>query len=149
MNHYGHAVYELTYHVIFVTKYRRKVLTPEMRECLKERLTTLLKKFKGTLVEFNGEEDHVHLLVQLPPQCNLSTVINSMKTQSSRTVYQRFGEELSKTYSGNLLWTASYFVITTGGANIETLKRYIEEQGTEKHARKYEKTGKYKKEKRR
>ena len=143
MNKSSHSVYDLTYHLIFVTKYRKKIITDEMIEVIRNRTYELMKGYKGELLELNGESDHIHFLISLNPQCCLSDIINSLKTQLSRTLRKEFKEELSRIYFKDVFWSNSYFISTTGGANLEKIKEYIEGQGKPK--RKYIKSGKYKK----
>ena len=143
MNRAAHSVYDLTYHLILVTKYRKKIITDEMIEIIKSRTYELMKGYKGELLELNGESDHIHFLISLNPQCCLSDIINSLKTQLSRTLRREFKEEIDKVYYKDVFWSDSYFISTTSGANLEKIKEYIEDQGRPK--RKYIKSGKYKK----
>jgi putative transposase len=86
------------------------------------------KDFESTLVEFNGEEDHVHLLVKYPPKVAVSTLVNSLKGVSSRMLRKKNYSELKKKLWGKTLWSPSYFAGSCGGAPIETIRKYIEEQ---------------------
>lgn len=138
-----HSVYALTYHVVFVTKYRRPVLTEEMGEYLKMLGTRLMEGYGGSLVELNTDRDHLRMLITLKPNQAPSTYICSLKTQFSKELHKHFGSEIALLLKGDALWTASYFVATTGGANIETVRKYIEDQRTDGHKRKYEKTNRY------
>ena len=79
----SHAVYSLRLHIVFVTKYRRKTLTPEMLDYLRGAFAEILDGWRCTLLEFGGEADHVHLLVEIHPALNISTLINNLKTASS------------------------------------------------------------------
>ena len=141
MKKYNHSVYDLHYHVIFVTKYRRKVLTSDMMNALTQRIQVLCEGIKGQLVSLNGEPDHIHMLIDLPPQCNLSGVLNSMKTQTSMALWNQFPDSLKAVYTKRTLWSNSYFVASTGGVSIDVLKQYVESQGIEKPKRKYTKRG--------
>lgn len=135
---YSHSVFRMTYHAVFVTKYRRRVITPEIMEFMKKHTEYLLeKRFEGELIEFNGEEDHIHILFELPPKIAPVTVICSLKTQLSKEVRNHYGDEIRDKLWKDSFWSKSYFLTTTGGVNIETLENYIQEQGTEQHKRKY------------
>ena len=127
------VVYELHAHMVFVTKKRGKILTAEMLEYLKEVFTHVCTCFETELREFNGEKDHVHLLVFYPPKVQLSELVNSLKGVSSRRLKQQF-PNLEKTWSvsssQNALWSPSYFVGSVGGAPLDVLKQYIENQKT-------------------
>jgi len=98
-------------------------------EELKSIAKRLIEGKKGSLIEFNGEEDHIHLLIEFPPQVELAKWINSFKTVSSRLIRKQFKDYLEKYYWKDVFWSRSYFVATTGGVSIEVIKKYIEEQG--------------------
>jgi putative transposase len=122
------AVFNLTVHIVFVTKYRRKVITNEMLGKLKEVFTSVLKSWDSELIEFNGESDHVHLLVFYPPQKLLSSLIANLKATSSKTMWREFYPVVSKIYFKKVFWTGAYFVASCGGVTIEQLKKYVENQ---------------------
>ena len=132
-----HSVYSLTYHAVFVVKYRRKVITPEILSFIKELVSRLMVGYKGSLLELNGEADHIHLLFELPPQAAPSRIVGSLKTQISKEVRLKYGKELQSKLWGGKFWSESYFITTTGGANIETLEKYIQSQGVVREKRKY------------
>lgn len=127
-----HALYKLTYHLVVVTKYRRKCINDAMHERLREIANDLFTKWDCEIIEMNGEADHVHILFDAPPQIQLSKIINSFKTVSSRYVRKDFPRELAPFYWKPYFWSQSYMVLTTGGATIEVVKKYIENQGLEK-----------------
>lgn len=126
-----HSVYSLTVHLIFVCKRRGKVFDAECLEALRDIADKVLDDFEAELLEFNGEEDHVHLLVAYSPKHSISTIVNRLKGVSSRRLKEQFPELerfWSVAKSKNSLWSPSYFASSTGGAPIEVLKRYIQEQ---------------------
>ena len=131
----AHRVYLLTYHMIFVTKYRRPVIDEEICDYIKERMEGILAKNGGTLLELNSDKDHIHILFEMPPDINLSLWIRGTKAALSRKIRDRFPEKLNPYLWGDEFWTDSYFLTTTGGATIEVIKQYIENQGEPK--RKY------------
>jgi putative transposase len=88
----------------------------------------LLKE--GVLIEFNGEEDHVHLLLELPPKVAISSLVNSLKTVTSRLLRRDHATALKSYYWKNALWSRSYFVASCGGAPLSVIKQYIEQQKT-------------------
>lgn len=100
---------------------------------LNEIFSETLKKWDCSLVEFNGEPDHVHLLIDYKPDKPLSKLIGNLKTVSSRLIRKEY-PELSKKYFDNktYFWTGSYFVATCGGVTVDQLKQYVENQGKEK-----------------
>ena len=125
-----HCVYNLHFHLVLVTKYRRKCLTPPMREHLQGTFAALLAKWGGTLVECNGDADHMHLLIELPPTVLVSTCVNNLKTVSSRLLRRDYGPALARWYRQPVLWSRSYCVLSCGGAPLSVLRQYIEQQGT-------------------
>jgi putative transposase len=114
--------------MVFVTKYRRPVITTAMLERLREIFANICVKTKCQLTEFSGEADHVHLLVDFHPDNRLSALIGSMKSGSSRIIQKEFADELSKAYRQPAFWSGSYYVASTGGAPIERVKAYIKSQ---------------------
>lgn len=110
-----------------MTKYRRKVFAGRHLDALKEIFGKICQDFGATLVEMDGEHDHVHLLVNYPPKVSLSKLVNSLKGASSRIMRGRF-EDLQKRYWKGVLWSPSYFAASCGGAPISVIKQYIEQQ---------------------
>ena len=96
---------------------------------LREITNDLFGKWNCEVIEMNGEADHIHILFDAPPQINLANTINSYKTVTSRYIRKEFPKELSKYYWRPYFWSRSYMVLTTGGATIDVIKKYIEEQG--------------------
>jgi putative transposase len=125
-------VYKLTVHLVLVTKYRKKAISPPVLNRLHEIFTDTLQKWGCQLVEFNGESDHIHALIDLKPDLNLSQLIANLKTVSSRLIRKDFPELQSKFfYNKPNFWTGAYFVASCGGVTIDQLKKYVEKQGTE------------------
>ena len=100
-----------------------------MRAHLVGTFTGLLKKWGGTLLECNGEADHMHLLIELPPTVLMSTFVNNVKTVSSRLLRKAYGPALTRWYRQPVLWSRSYCVLSCGGAPLSVLRQYIEQQG--------------------
>lgn len=126
-----HSVYSLTAHLVFVCKHRGQVFNDERLIFLRDVFDKVLDDFESELLEFNGENDHVHLLISYPPKHSISALVNSLKGVSSRRLKEQFPEIesfWSVAKSKNSLWSPSYFASSTGGASIEVLKRYIQEQ---------------------
>ena len=122
-----HCVFLLHIHLVFVTKYRKNVFKKEHLEYLKEVFFKVCKDFEVEIKEFNGEGDHVHLLVEYPPKVCVSKLVNSLKGVSSRRLKQKF-PELKKYYWKGALWSPSYFAGSCDGAPLEIVKQYIENQ---------------------
>jgi putative transposase len=124
-----HCVFNLHAHLVFVTKYRRGVFKVCHLEALREAFTKICFDFDALLVEMDGEDDHVHLLVSYPPKVSLSKLVNSLKGVSSRTLRARF-PDVKNRYWKNVLWSPSYFAASCGGAPISIIRQYIEQQRT-------------------
>lgn len=124
----SHSVYNLNYHLVLVVKYRRKVIDNEVSNRLKEIFEYVTRSYGITITEWNSDKDHIHCLLKAKPNTNLSRFLNSYKSMSSRLIkkeYPTIRKYLWKEY----FWSPSYCLITTGGATIEVIKRYIENQG--------------------
>ena len=124
----SHCVYKLHYHLVIVTKYRKKVITKDILTYLDAHFRKILALWRCSLIEFSGEADHVHLLFDAPPSLKLSTLVNNLKTTSSRMVRSVFRRHVSRYYWKPVLWARAYCVISAGGASLETLKQYIQQQ---------------------
>jgi putative transposase len=123
------SVYKLTAHVVLVTKYRKKAISEKVLLRLKEIFTDTLIKWECNLVEFNGESDHVHLLIDYKPDISLSKLIANLKTVSSRLIRRDFPELASKYfYNKPYFWTGAYFVASCGGVTVSQLKKYVDSQ---------------------
>ena len=125
-----HAVYALNYHLVLVTKYRKKCLQKEHLDFLKAEFERLLIEWDCRLIEFGGEEDHVHLLFEAHPAMDLSKLINNLKTVTSRLIRKTFPTHLKKYYWKPAFWTRAYCLISAGGATLEVVKKYVENQGS-------------------
>lgn len=123
----GRSVVSLLHaHMVFVTKYREGILNGEVLRRIEVVTQGVCADFDVVLKEFNGERDHVHLLVEYPPTVQLSKLVNSLKGVTSRKVRQEFPALQKKI--ADALWSPSYFVGSVGGAPISVLKQYIENQ---------------------
>ena len=123
-----HCVFTLHAHLVFVTKFRGRIFEKEHLSTLETLFRDLCHDFEAELVEFNGEQDHVHLLVHYPPKVALSKLVNSLKGVSSRKMKLYHPELAGPAYRKNALWSPSYFAGSAGGVTLEKLKAYIEQQ---------------------
>jgi len=124
-----HCVFLMHVHLVFVTKYRRPVFTKKTLASMKAILADVCRDFGAHLVEFDGETNHVHLLVNYPPKVAVSSLVNSLKGVSSRLLRKQH-PELRKHYWKGVLWSPSYFAASCGGAPIALVKQYIAQQRT-------------------
>ena len=122
-----HVVYDLHVHLVFITKYRRNVLSELSINDLKNIFKKVCTDFEATLVECNGEDDHVHLLITYPPKVQLSKLVNSLKGVSSRKL-RELRPEISGRYYNGVLWSPSYFAASCGGAPLDVIKQYVQNQ---------------------
>ncbi|PWU51282.1 IS200/IS605 family transposase [Micromonospora sp. S4605] len=123
-----HCVFVLHAHLVFVTKFRHRVFTDQHLTRLEEIMQAVCADFECDLVEFTGEGEHVHLLVNFPPKVALSKLVNSLKGVSSRRMRQEFPDLVRHYYRTNRLWSASYFAGSVAGAPLTVLRQYIEQQ---------------------
>lgn len=125
-----HCVFMMHVHLVFVTKYRRGVFTKEILDDLRGIFAKVCTDFEAELVEFDGEDDHVHLLVNYPPKMAVSKLVNSLKGVSSLLIRKKDYPSIKKKLWGNALWSPSYFAGSCGGAPIDIIRKYIEQQQT-------------------
>jgi putative transposase len=125
-----HCVFNLHVHLVFVTKYRKKIFTKVYLDFMQKIFTEICVDYQAELIEFDGEGDHVHLLVNYPPQAQISKMINSLKGVSSRMLRKHHPEITRLYYMQQSLWSPSYFAASCGGAPIEIVRQYIEQQKT-------------------
>lgn len=124
----NHSVFLLNYHLVLCTKYRKKVINEEISERLKNIFVDISSKYGITLVEWNHDKDHVHLLFRAKPNSDLSKMINAYKSASSRRIKNEF-PDIRKYLWKEYFWSRSYCLLTTGGVTIDVIKKYIENQG--------------------
>jgi putative transposase len=130
IRHGRHCVFLMHVHLVFVTKYRREVFTKEILNDLHVLFAQTCLDFEAELVEFDGEDDHVHLLVNYPPKVSVSNLVNSLKGVSSRMIRKKKYPSIQNKLWGNALWSPSYFAGSCGGAPIDVIRQYIEQQQT-------------------
>ncbi|MEU9761159.1 IS200/IS605 family transposase [Streptomyces sp. NPDC047985] len=123
-----HCTFALHAHLVFVTKYRHEVFNDTHLKRMEEIMRAVCTDFECELIEFNGENNHVHLLVNFPPKVALSKLVNSLKGVSSRRLRQEYPELLRHYWRAQRLWSGSYFAGSAGGAPLSTVHQYIEQQ---------------------
>lgn len=115
-------------HLVFVTKYRRGVFDSQMLAFCEEVMRKVCSDFEAELAEFNGEEDHVHLLVRYPPKVSVSKLVNSLKGASAYRLRREYTGRVNRTRLNGHFWSPSYFAASCGGAPLSIIKQYIEQQ---------------------
>lgn len=126
-----HCIFNMHVHLVFVTKYRKNIFTKSILDSMKSIFVKVCQDFHDDIeiVEFDGEKDHVHLLLHYHPKVSISKLVNSLKGVSSRLLKQQH-PELERYYWQNALWSPSYFAASCGGAPIDIVRKYIEQQNT-------------------
>ena len=123
-----HSVFLLNYHLVMCVKYRNKVIDDVISERLKEIFSYIAPAYKITIVEWNHDEDHVHVLFRAHPKTELTKFINSYKSASSRLIKKEFPEIKSHLWE-EMFWSRSFCLLTTGGVTVDIIRKYIETQG--------------------
>ena len=124
----NHSVFAIHFHLILVVKYRRKVINDDVSKRLKEIFEYIGDNYNIVSEEWNHDIDHVHILFRSEPNTNVSKFINAYKSASSRLIKKEYPSIKTRLYK-EAFWSQSFCLISTGGANIETIKKYIESQG--------------------
>src|SRR4051794_4122812 len=124
----NHSVFSLNYHLVLVIKYRRKVIDHDISERAKEMFMSLGEKYHISLIEWNHDIDHVHVLFKTHPKTELSKFINAYKSASSRILKKEFPHIKQKLWK-EYFWSRSFCLLTTGGTPIDIVRKYIENQG--------------------
>lgn len=123
-----HCVFKNHIHLVFVTKYRRNVFTDEMLKQLKLVYEETLEQMDGELIEFGGEDDHVHLLIAAHPKTAISNLVGKLKGKSSYFLRKNYWNQIKSKLWGDHFWSPSYCVVSCGGASLKVVKQYVENQ---------------------
>jgi transposase IS200-family protein len=124
----NHSVFSLNYHLILVIKYRRKVISEKIKQRLIEIFEYICDNYNISAIEINSDLDHLHVLFKAHPNSELSKFINAYKSATSRLIKKEF-PEIKDSLWADSFWSKSFFLATTGGVTLDTLKQYIETQG--------------------
>ena len=126
---HSHSIFNLKIHLIVVVAYRRKVISSLIMQTLRETITEVCESFSVNVLEFSGDMDHVHLLLEIVPTIRISDLVQTIKSVTSRRVREKHWYEIKSKLWGKRFWTRSYCVLSVGdGANTETIKKYIQNQ---------------------
>jgi putative transposase len=124
----SHSVYDLKYHIVWITKYRKPVLTRVIGTRVRDLVRMICASLDVEIVKGNVSRDHIHLLVSVPPTLSVSRLVQRMKGLTSRRLLQE-NRGLNKAFWGRHLWGRGYFVASTGNVSEEMIAQYIENQG--------------------
>ena len=127
MQRINHSVFDMHYHLVLVVKYRRKVLDDAISQFLKDMFVRIGKDYRVTVEEWEHDYDHIHVVFSARPATELSKFINSYKAASSRMVKKEFPSITRELWTSHF-WKTGFFISTTGGANLDTIKKYVREQ---------------------
>ena len=127
----AHSVFSLHYHLILVTKYRRKVFDDDVSNRARELFEAIAPNYKIEVLEWNHDQDYVHVLFKAQPKTELSKFINAYKSASSRVLKKEYPSIKGQLWK-EMFWSRSFCLLSSGGAPIEVIKQYIEEQGQKK-----------------
>jgi putative transposase len=133
MEHYrrsSHTVYDLKYHIVWITKYRKQVLRGEIGERVRALIREICKAKDVEIIKGHVSKDHVHIFVSAPPHISVSQLVQSLKGKTSRKMMMEY-KSLNKTFWGRHIWARGYFVASSGNVTDEVIMKYIEEQGKE------------------
>ncbi|MEB4819858.1 IS200/IS605 family transposase [Bacillus thuringiensis] len=123
----NHSVFSFYYHLVLVVKYRRNVFDDDMSDYAKDMFVRLSENYNITLVEWNHDVDHVHILFKAHPNTEMTKFINAYKSASSRLIKRNFPQVKKKLWK-EMFWSRSFCLLTTGGSPIDVVKTYIENQ---------------------
>lgn len=126
----SHAVYSIRLHFVFVTKYRHKIITPEIETELRAAFADIAEGWKSEVIDMGVEPDHAHLIISIPPATDISRLANNLKSASSKRVRNKFGGWIDRFYWKPYFWHRAYFVASVGNASLEVVKQYVESQTT-------------------
>ncbi|WP_144492672.1 MULTISPECIES: IS200/IS605 family transposase [Bacillus cereus group] len=124
----NHSVFLLYYHLVLVVKYRRNVFDDDISDYAKDMFVRLSENYNITLIEWNHDVDHVHILFKAHPNTEMTKFINAYKSASSRLIKRDFPQVKKKLWK-EMFWSRSFCLLTTGGSPIDVVKKYIENQG--------------------
>ena len=121
----SHTIYDIQYHIVWVTKYRKKIMQGEIAIRARELIRQTCASKEITIVQGHVSKDHIHLLVSCPPTLSAAQVVQYLKGRSSRLLQQEFSQ-LRREYWGQHLWARGYFCATVGAVSEEQIRAYIE-----------------------
>ena len=122
------CIFKNHYHLVFVTKYQRGVFTMEMIDRMRVIFSETMQQMDGELIEFGGEDDHVHLMVTCHPKIAISNLVGKLKGKSYYYLRREFWPSIREKLWGSNLWSHSYCIVTHGGAPLDVVRKYVNDQ---------------------
>jgi len=123
----SHTRYDIKYHIVWITKYRKPIMEGAVAERLRELIRQICQQNEVTIIKGHVSKDHLHILVSCSPSLSVSSLVQKLKGATSHKLFQEFSH-LRRQYWGQHLWARGYFVATTGTVTDEIIKEYIENQ---------------------
>jgi putative transposase len=126
----SHTIYDIKYHIVWITKYRKQILRTDIAERLRDLIREICRTNDVEIIKGHISKDHVHLFLSVPPHMSVSQIVKLLKGKTSRKMLMEF-KTLSKTFWGRHIWARGYFVASSGNVTDEVIMKYIEQQGLE------------------
>jgi putative transposase len=126
----SHTVYDIKYHIVWITKYRKPVLRADIAQRVRELIREICRANDVEIIKGHISRDHVHIFVSMPPHISVSHLVQSIKGKTSRKMMMEF-KSLSRTFWGRHMWARGYFVASSGNVTDEVIMKYIEQQNIE------------------
>ena len=126
----SHTIYDIKYHIVWITKYRKPVVRGEIAERLRDLIREICKARDVEILKGHVSRDHVHVFLSVPPHFSVSQLVQSLKGKTSRKLLMEY-KSLSRAFWGRHIWARGYFVASSGNVTDEVIMKYIEEQGKE------------------
>ena len=123
-----HVVFSLQAHIVLVTKYRRGAISDRVRDVIVATANDVAKRYEFQILDIDGEDDHIHLVVDYPPKLSLSKLVMVLKANTAKKIREQRFDEVESVLWGDHFWSPSYFVSSTGGASLEKVRRYVQDQ---------------------
>lgn len=123
-----HVVFSLQAHIVLVTKYMRGAITDRVRDVIITTAKEVAKRYEFQILEIDGEDDHIHLVVDYPPKLSLSKIVMVLKANTSKKARENHSKEVESVLWGDHFWSPSYFVSSTGGDSLDKVRRYVQDQ---------------------
>ncbi len=133
----SHSIYDIKYHIVWITKYRKPILNDDVGQRLRELIRQICTSLDVQILRGHVAKDHVHIMVSVPPYISVSKLVQSIKGRTSRKLLDEY-KNLKKAFWGQHLWARGYFAATTGNVTDEVIMKYIEEQDKMERAQKDE-----------